>query len=161
MRTIKFKGKRLDNGEWVVGDLAHSLDGTLNILCFDTKDGVTSFSGSHRIAPQTVCQFTGFTDKNGREIYEGDVLRSDLHPFSFKEGSIAFTDLRFVLVDWLRFFGMFSLLVYSNKQHENKVSDDADGSPMEITMVRCYNFEVVGSIHDVEWRQKLILEKNK
>lgn len=160
MRTIKFKGKRLDNGEWVVGDLAHSLDGALNILGFDTKDGVTNFSGAHLIDPQTVCQFTGFTDKNGREIYEGDIMRSDLHPFSFKEGPIAFTDLRFVLVDWLRSFGMFSIIVYSNKQHEYKVSDDVDGSPMEITSLKCKDFEVVGSIHDVEWQQKLI-SKNK
>ena len=88
------------------------------------------------------------------------MLRSDLHPFSFKEGPIAFTDLRFVLVDWLRAIGMFGLLVYSNKQHENKVSDDEDGSPMEITGLKCKNFEVVGSIHDVEWQQKLI-SKNK
>ena len=34
MRTIKFKAKRQDNGQWVTGDLAHSLDGKLNILGF-------------------------------------------------------------------------------------------------------------------------------
>ena len=45
MRTIKFKGKSLMNGQWVSGDLAHSLDGKLNILGFVEEEGKIGFTG--------------------------------------------------------------------------------------------------------------------
>lgn len=66
VENIKFKAKRLDNGEWVEGDVMHTIEDTIIIEI----DGV----GVHVIEPSTVCQFTGEKDMNGDEIYIGDII---------------------------------------------------------------------------------------
>ena len=77
-REIKFKAKRLDNGEWVYGDLTHdeSNNTYISITSF-MKDGM-AYGTSVDIDQETVCQFTGLRDNNGVEVYENDII-SNLH----------------------------------------------------------------------------------
>lgn len=71
MRTIKFKAKRLDNREWVKGDLVHS---TSYVGISYPSDEFSDVSIVHRVDPETVCQFTGLTDCKGKELFEHDLI---------------------------------------------------------------------------------------
>lgn len=66
-----YKAKRIDNGEWVEGDLVHSVY-KINDTCVG-KYG--SEVGIHQVHENTICQCTGLKDKNGKLIWESDVVR--------------------------------------------------------------------------------------
>ena len=71
MREILFKAKRWSDGKWVYGDMNQLQDSTI----------IHWYNNGCRVAdevdPSTVCQYTGLTDKNGKKIFDGDVVRRE------------------------------------------------------------------------------------
>ena len=82
MREILFRAKRIDNGEWVEG---YYLKTTLgkdiepsDVIFVPFKINRSGQWGWIKVLPETLCQFTGMVDKNGRRIWENDIIKHEI-----------------------------------------------------------------------------------
>lgn len=103
MREILFKAKSTDNGEWVEG---------LLIIMFGQHhiQKWRSENIAYSIDPKTICQYTGLTDKNGKRIWENDILRYSYEypgsPWLKKEENIKY---RVGAVFWQEWRGLWAV----------------------------------------------------
>ena len=80
MREILFRGKRVDNGEWVEGCGIIATENWVSIFnVIDDIDENSSEVNEIEVLPETVGQFTGLFDKNGKKIFEGNIVRYDVN----------------------------------------------------------------------------------
>ena len=130
MREIKFKGKT-DSGKWCFGYFLHDRQRGRFVI----TDGLLEIN---RVNPDTVGQYTGLKDKNGKEIYDGDILAHNGEPIGY-------------IVDGVRGY-CFDVMYFSPKYEESwslygVVVNDFHG-----------DVEIIGNIHDPEWQRKLNLK---
>lgn len=148
MRTIKFRGQKPTNGVWIYGSLVYSNEIQAAIY-FQTGRGLVKSMEWVYVNPETVGQFTGFLDKNGKEIYEGDVLRSDEYPYSCIGDKKR--DNYYAVVYYCEEGACFGTVTVKNPN--SSVAGISDGILDDVEREKMKNFEVVGNIHEEKWQQ--------
>ena len=121
MREILFRGKRIDNGEWVYGDFSR-YPGEKSIIMVDLLE-----EEDYWVSSETVGQYTGLTDKNGVKIFEGDAV-SYLNSIESGNGFVIFDTCAF-LFSWIDIDETDSLLMYFQCSEEMEVIGNIHDNP--------------------------------
>ena len=120
MREIKFRGQTI-NGEWAYGLLCHK----------DDKWYVSNSAGiptAYEVRPETIGQFTGLVDKNGKEIYEGDVVKWEgyIDIISWHQNAN-----NYLAPGWYKGHDSDDLGAFHFKKHSHKIEEEVIGNIYE------------------------------
>lgn len=138
-----FRGKRKDNGKWVYGGITFDMDGTLYIC----PERFSDYDDEIEVLSETVGQFTGLTDKNGINIFCGDILCEwwvDFDNISKPTGNI---------FEVVQHFGAYKLkLVQTTKDNEDRIGEwfglIVSPQRMEVIATTYDNPELLGDKND-------------
>ena len=142
MREILFRGKRIDNGEWIEGYFCRKYFPELPhdrcVIQYKPKSDVCKWTPPYiadEIIPETIGQYTGLTDKNGKKIFEGDIVVT-----KYKLGRGGYYVFE---VYYNENLCQFALTINSGSYTKNKQYDW-----LQLTELKANKIEVIGNIHD-------------
>jgi uncharacterized phage protein (TIGR01671 family) len=144
MREIKFRGKRIDTGQWITGGYVEWSD----IRCNKYYQIVSSAGYHNDVIPDTVGQFTGLKDRNSKDIYEDDITRH----YNFRSFEEIHKMKNLYQVLWGKYDASYGLyFINQGKPYDAYIISpkiNLYGSKSINHAGTAEQFEVVGNIHD-------------